>query len=166
MEPVHIRPLLPEDWEAVKNIYESGIATGNATFETSAPSWQNWHGNHLAVGRLLADAEGEVAGWAALSSVSGRCVYGGVAEVSVYVSPNHKGKGVGSLLLESLIAESEEKGIWTLQAGIFSENEASVRLHEKAGFRIVGYRERIGQLHGVWKDTLLLERRSKKVGVE
>jgi L-amino acid N-acyltransferase YncA len=160
-----IADMTAEDWEAVRSIYLEGIATGLATFETDAPGWEKWDAGHLRKARLVArDAEGEVLGWAALSPVSDRCVYGGVAEVSVYVGERGRGHGVGRALLESLIAASERSGIWTLQAGVFPENAASVKLHIGCGFREVGRRERIGKLHGVWRDTLLLERRSRTLG--
>ena len=162
------QPLTAAHWPAVQAIYAEGLATGNATFATAAPAWAEWHPGHLAHSRLVAvDADGNdgpVLGWAALSPVSGRCVYGGVAEVSVYVAAAAQGRGVGRQLLAALVAESEAHGIWTLQAGIFPENTASLRLHAGAGFREVGRRERIGQLHGVWRDTVLLERRSAVVG--
>ncbi|GAB2475556.1 phosphinothricin N-acetyltransferase [Hymenobacter qilianensis] len=152
-------------WPSVEAIYKQGIATGNATFETQSPSWETWNAGHLAHSRLVAtDADGNVLGWAALSPVSGRCVYGGVAEVSVYVADAARGQGVGRQLLGALIAESERNGIWTLQASIFPENTVSIRLHETHGFRMMGRRERIGQLAGVWRDTVLLERRSTVVG--
>jgi phosphinothricin acetyltransferase len=152
-------------WPAVESIYSQGIATGNATFETQSPSWETWNVGHLAHSRLVAtDAADQVLGWAALSAVSGRCVYGGVAEVSVYIADAARGQGVGRQLLAALIAESEKNGIWTLQAGIFPENTASIRLHESLGFRVLGRRERIGKLAGVWRDTVLLERRSAVVG--
>ncbi|RPD47655.1 N-acetyltransferase [Hymenobacter sediminis] len=161
-----IQPLLPGQWPAVKAIYEAGIATGHATFATEATTWEAWDQSHIAHSRLVAVNEAEqVLGWAALSPVSSRCVYGGVAEVSVYVAPEARGQGVGRQLLAALVHESEQHGMWMLQAGIFPENEASVRLHEAAGFRVVGRRERIGQLAGRWRDTLLLERRSSCVGV-
>ncbi len=153
-----------EDWDAVRAIYEEGIATKNATFETAAPAWEQWDAAHLKDCRFVARANGVVVGWAALSPVSSRCVYGGVAEVSVYVAESAQGQGVGKALLDALVAESERCGLWTLQAGIFPENAASVRLHERCGFRMVGRREKIGQMDGVWRDTLLLERRSKIVG--
>lgn len=165
-----IQPLMAAHWPQVQAIYEQGIATGHATFQTQAPAWADWDRDHLAHSRLVAigadevAGPGPVAGWAALSAVSGRCVYGGVAEVSVYVAPVAAGRGVGRQLLAALVAESEANGIWTLQAGIFPENEASLRLHKGLGFRQVGRRERIGQLHGVWRSTLLLERRSAVVG--
>jgi len=154
--------LLPQHWEAVKTIYEDGIATGNASFQTSAPSWEEWNNDHIIHSRFIAVENGAVLGWAALTPVSGRCVYAGVAEVSVYVSPASQGKGVGKALLNALIESSEANGFWTLQAGIFPENKASVRLHESCGFRIIGAREKIGKMNGVWRDTLLLERRSAK----
>lgn len=142
-----------------------GIATGNATFETQAPAWDAWDAGHLAHSRLVAtEAAGSVLGWAALSPVSGRCVYGGVAEVSVYVADAARGQGLGRQLLVALVASSEKNGIWTLQAGIFPENTASLHLHETQGFRVLGRRERIGKLAGVWRDTILLERRSAVVG--
>ena len=153
------------DWEQVRSIYLEGIATGHATFETDAPTWEKWDAGHLRKARLVArDVEGGILGWAALSRVSDRCVYGGVAEVSVYVGERGRGRGIGRALLEALIEASERNEIWTLQAGIFPENAASVKLHLSCGFREVGRRERIGKLHGVWRDTLLLERRSRSVG--
>jgi L-amino acid N-acyltransferase YncA len=157
--------LVESDWEAIRDIYLEGIATGQATFETTAPDWPAWDAAHRADCRLVARRAGQVVGWASLSPVSGRCVYGGVAEVSVYVVENARGQGVGRALLLALIAASEAAGIWTLQAGIFPENVASARLHESCGFRVVGRRERIGQHHGVWRDTVLLERRSSVVGI-
>jgi len=163
---MNIVPLRAEHWPAVRAIYEEGIATGNATFETSAPAWRAWNASHLPFARLVALDGGEVIGWAALSRVSDRCAYAGVAEVSVYVTASAQGRGVGSTLLASLVGESEANGIWTLTAGIFPENVSSVRLHERAGFRVVGMRKRIGKLNGRWRDVLLLERRSRGVGVE
>jgi phosphinothricin acetyltransferase len=153
------------DWEAVRAIYLEGIATGVATFETDAPLWEKWDAGHLRQPRLVArNAAGALLGWAALSRVSDRCVYGGVAEVSVYVGEGGRGRGMGRALLAALVEASERSGIWTLQAGVFPENEASIKLHLRCGFREVGRRERIGELHGVWRDTLLLERRSANVG--
>jgi L-amino acid N-acyltransferase YncA len=153
------------DWEQVRSIYLEGIATGHATFETDAPTWEKWDAGHLRKARLVArSVEGDILGWAALSRVSDRCVYGGVAEVSVYVGARGRGRGIGRALLEALIEASERNEIWTLQAGIFPENAASVKLHLSCGFREVGRRERIGKLHGVWRDTLLLERRSRSIG--
>jgi L-amino acid N-acyltransferase YncA len=163
-DDITIRVMCADDWPAVRDIYEAGIATGHATFETSAPTWQHWDNTHVADHRLIATADGEVAGWAALSAVSDRCVYGGVAENSIYIHPDYRNRGVGRVLLAALIASSEAAGIWTVQTGIFPENTASVALHHRCGFRIVGRRERIGQLAGVWRDVLLLERRSARVG--
>ncbi len=154
------------DWEQVRAIYLEGIATGHATFATGAPSWESWDSSHLPCGRLVARSGAEVKGWAALSAVSSRCVYAGVAEVSVYVGERHRGQRVGQALLEALVRAAEENGIWTLQAGIFPENMSSVALHLKCGFREVGRRARIGKMNGVWRDTLLLERRSKIVGAD
>ncbi len=158
-----IRDLHAGDWPRVRAIYEDGIRSGDATFETEAPEWEAWDAGHLAL-RLVAERDGEVVGWAALSAVSDRCVYQGVAEVSVYVADAARGAGVGRALLEELVARSEADGIWTLQAGVFPENEASLRLHRACGFREVGVRERLGELGGVWRDVLLLERRSARVG--
>ena len=155
------------DWEQVRAIYLEGIATGVATFETQAPAWEKWDAGHLQKMRLVARVAGEeILGWAALSPVSDRCVYGGVAEVSVYVGERGRGRGVGRALLDALVEASERNGIWTLQAGVFPENTASVKLHLRCGFREVGRRERIGRLQGVWRDTLLLERRSRSVGTD
>ncbi len=162
---MEIIPLLPEHWQSVKTIYERGLATGNASFQTSAPSWEEWDAAHLKHSRIVALQNNAVAGWAALTPVSGRCVYAGVAEVSVYVDPASSGQGLGKQLLEALIMESEKNGLWTLQAGIFLENIASLHIHKRTGFRQVGIRERIGQMHGIWRDTVLLERRSKTVAV-
>lgn len=161
-----ITALLPEHWPAVRTIYEQGIATGEATFQTSAPPWEEWNSAHLAHSRLVGLDGDLVAGWAALTPVSSRCVYAGVAEVSVYIDPRYRGQGVGKLLLQALITASEAGGIWTLQSGIFPENTASVRLHEGAGFRRVGIRERIGKMGERWRDTHLFERRSTTVGVQ
>jgi L-amino acid N-acyltransferase YncA len=160
---MEIRNLLPSDWDSVKSIYEKGIATGNATFQTSAPTWEEWDSAHLGACRIIAEQNGKVLGWAALTPVSSRCVYAGVAEVSVYVDPEQSGKGTGLALLEELVAFSEAEGLWTLQAGIFPENIGSLRIHEKAGFRTLGVREKIGKQRGVWRDTVLLERRSKTI---
>ena len=155
------------DWTEVRAIYESGIATGHATFQTESPSWEVWDRGHLSTCRLVArDDSAGLLGWAALSPVSARPVYAGVAEVSVYVGASARGKGIGRLLLEALIVASEADGRWTLQAGIFPENVASLRLHESCGFRIVGRRERIGLHHGTWRDVILLERRSRRVGIQ
>nr|WP_308160400.1 N-acetyltransferase family protein [Bacillus sp. ISL-77] len=154
-----------DDWGQVREIYLEGIATGNATFQKEAPSWEEWDSGHVKECRLVALLEDKVLGWAALTPVSGRCVYSGVAEVSIYVSQSNNGKGIGSRLLNSLIEQSEQNGFWTLQSGIFPENVASLKLHSKHGFREVGRRERIGKMDGVWRDTILLERRSNIVGI-
>ena len=153
------------NYDQVVQIYEQGLATGMATFETAAPTWKSWDSTHLIFDRIAVMEGHQMLGWAALSAVSSRCVYGGVAEVSVYVSADARGQGVGKFLLNTLIIESEVNGIWTLQSGIFKENLASLSLHKKCGFRIIGFKEKIGQLRGVWKDNVLLERRSKIVGV-
>jgi phosphinothricin acetyltransferase len=157
--------LLPSDWNAVRRIHAEGIATGLATFETGPPAaWEDRNEGHLADCRIAAREAGELLGWAALSPVSSRCCYGGVAEVSVYVAEEARGRGVGRALLEGLVTESEAAGLWTLQAGIFADNAASLALHARCGFRTVGLRERLGQASGEWKDVLLLERRSSTVG--
>lgn len=163
---IEIRLLTLEDWPSLRAIYLEGIATRLATFETSAPTWDKWDSSHLSFARLAATPEngGRLAGWAALSPVSTRLVYSGVAEVSVYVGAEFQGMGVGRALLERLIVESEENGIWTLQASVFPENDSSLALHRSCGFREVGIRERIGKLDGAWRDTVLLERRSRRVG--
>ena len=165
MEAVKIKKMEPTHWPQVKEIYENGIATGHATFETTPPDWEKWDQDHLKFARQVALINNKVMGWAALSAVSGRCVYGGVAEVSLYVSENSRGLGIGKKLMEHLITHSEKNGIWTLQAGIFPENTASVRLHERAGFRIIGKREKIGKLNNHWRDSLFLEKRSTVVGL-
>lgn len=151
----------PDDWAAVEEIYLQGIATENATFETESPGWENWSARHHMHSRLVARTGGRVLGWAALSPVSMRRVYAGVAEVSIYVADAARGQGVGRALLPALIEQSEQNGIWTLQAGIFPENAPSIALHKSCGFREVGRREKIGKLNGVWRDVVLLERRSK-----
>jgi len=161
-----IEQMSPSDWGQVRAIYLEGIATGYATFETEAPSWEAWNSSHLPFARLVAHFSNRVIGWAALSPVSQRCVYGGVAEVSVYVSQTQRHSGIGRQLLSALISESERNGIWTLQAGMFPENAGSLALHQRSGFREVGRRERIGKLNGVWRDTILLERRSSLIGIE
>ncbi|HXI88602.1 MAG TPA: GNAT family N-acetyltransferase [Blastocatellia bacterium] len=161
---VVIDSLNNDDWAIVKAIYLEGIATGNATFETEAPDWEAWDRNHLSFARLAARSGDEVVGWAALSPVSSRQVYAGVAEVSVYVAAAARGMGVGRSLLVALIEEAERDGIWTLQAGVFPENLASIALHKSCGFREVGRRERIGMLRGVWRDVILLERRCLTIG--
>ncbi|HLJ46742.1 MAG TPA: GNAT family N-acetyltransferase [Bryobacteraceae bacterium] len=157
--------MAPADWDAVRAIYIQGIATGNATFEKSAPDWERWDAGHLPTCRLVARSGEEVLGFAALSPVSSRCVYAGVAEVSVYVAERVRGRGIGRALLTELVTASERAGLWTLQAGIFPENVASIELHQSAGFRIVGTREKLGCMDGVWRDVTLMERRSDTVGV-
>jgi len=153
------------DWPAVRDIYREGISTGDATFETDAPEWAAWDAGHLPVCRLVARHEDTIGGWAALSPVSKRPAYAGVAEVSIYVSAHYRGRGLGRRLLGALISASEAREIWTLQAAIFPENRASIVLHEKLGFRTVGRRDRIAQRNGKWRDTVLLERRSEAVGI-
>jgi L-amino acid N-acyltransferase YncA len=155
----------PGDWEQVRSIIREGIGTGYTTFETDAPSWEKWDSGHLGIARLVARKGDQVLGWAALSPVSNRDAYRGVAELSVYVKEESRGWGIGHALLEALIEQSERNEIWMLQAAIFPENMASVKLHLHCGFREVGRRERIGKLNGSWRDTLLFERRSKTVGV-
>jgi phosphinothricin acetyltransferase len=160
-----IKPMAQEHWPEVLRIYLEGIATGNATFETEAPSWEKWDSGHRATCRLIAQRDSIVLGWAALSPVSSRCVYAGVAEVSVYVAEIARGMGIGKSLLAALIESSENSGVWTLQAGIFPENTASIALHKSFGFREVGRRERIGKMGDSWRDVVLLERRSKRAGI-
>ena len=162
-----VERMLPGHWPEVRAVYLEGVASGDATFETEAPEWERWDASHLRACRLVALAEdNRVAGWAALSPVSARKVYAGVAEVSVYVGADFRGRGLGRMLLEALVRESEAEGIWTLQASIFPENVASIALHMACGFREVGRRERVGKLRGRWRDTVLLERRSQIVGTD
>ncbi len=163
--PPFIEPMRPEDWGEVRGIYLEGIATGNATFETDAPDWPAWDQSRLRHSRLVARTGSQVIGWAALSPVSSRPVYIGVAEVSLYVAATMRGQGVGKALLTDLIQASEQAGVWTLQASIFPENEASLALVKQFGFREVGHRERIGCMKGTWRDTILVERRSRIVGM-
>jgi L-amino acid N-acyltransferase YncA len=170
---IKIDKMQPEHWADVAQIYAEGIETGHATFQKDMPTWADWDAGHLPFGRLVAlnsaenaqNTEWVVLGWAALTAVSNRCVYGGVAELSVYVSAAARGQGVGKILMENLIREAEANGLWTLQAGIFPENVGSVQLHLKTGFRQIGFREKVGKMDGVWRDTLLFERRSTVVGV-
>lgn len=163
---IEIQIMKDEDWESVIKIYEMGIKTGIATFETEIPTWNKWDNSHLKSCRLTARLDDQIVGWAALSTVSTRCVYGGVAEVSVYVDTNYNNQGIGTELLKELIVESEPAGIWTLQSGIFPQNEASIYIHKKAGFREIGYREKVGKKEGVWYNNILLERRSKTIGID
>jgi len=160
---MEIQILTADHADAVKKIHEEGIATGIATFETSSPSWEEWDRNHLPYARLVATDGETVLGWAALTQVSSRCVYAGVAEISVYVSTEARGKGVGKALLHKLVEESEQHKLWTLQAGIIADNKASIALHEKVGFRVVGVREKLGQYKNKWHDVVLMERRSKLI---
>jgi L-amino acid N-acyltransferase YncA len=163
-DELEIRAMRADDWPAVERIYAAGIATGDATFETEPPAWEAFDAGRLAAHRLVAERDGRVVGWAAVSGVSERCVYGGVVEHSVYVDPAHAGQGVGTALLQALIASTEAAGIWTIQTGIFPENTASLALHERSGFRVVGRRERLGRHFGRWRDVVLLERRSGAIG--
>ena len=163
---VAIEEMRPADWEAVRAIYLEGIATGDATFEIDAPNWETWNRTHLVFARLVARDSKAIVGWAALSPVSNRRVYAGVAEVSVYVAAEARGVGVGRALLGALIQEAERNDVWTLQAGIFPENSSSIALHKRFGFREVGRRERLGMRRGVWRDVILLERRSRVVGID
>jgi L-amino acid N-acyltransferase YncA len=160
-----ITSLQPADWPTVREIYREGIATGQATFETQLPDWEKWDSSHRRDCRLIVRHGNQILGWAALSPVSARLVYSGVAEVSVYVAPAARGRGVGTALLKALIEESESHGVWTLQAGIFPENTPSIAIHKSCGFREVGKRQRIGKLGETWRDVLLLERRSTAAGI-
>jgi L-amino acid N-acyltransferase YncA len=160
-----IRPLISSDWQVVKQIYQLGIDTGDATYETGAPEVDVLKVKFLAEPRLVAEEKGRVIGWAFLSAVSSRCVYGGLAETSIYVDPEFHGRGIGRSLLSDLLQSSEKLGFWTLQAHIFPENKASITLHERQGFRNVGFREKLGKRNGIWRDVvLILERRSQVVG--
>ncbi len=166
-----IDEMTPSDWEKVREIYREGILAENATFEGEVPDWEKWDANHLPEPRLVARAKGQVAGWAALSRVSARRVYAGVTEVSLYIDGRYQRKGIGDALLAALVEASEKFGIWTLQASIFPENQASIRLHKKHGFRIVGQREKIGKMNygslkGKWRDTIFMERRSRVAGLD
>jgi len=163
---MNIRSMLNTDWPSVKKIYEEGLATGNASFQTTAPDWNEWNESHVNSCRLVALENEAILGWAALTAVSGRCVYAGVGEVSVYIAQQSRGIGIGKILLQSLIDESEKNNFWTLQSGIFPENKPSIRIHEELGFRLIGSRQKIGKMNGVWRDTLLFERRSPKIGID
>lgn len=166
MLKIQICPLQPDHWPVVKRIYEQGIATGKATFQTAAPAtWQAWDRGHHQHSRLVAIENTSVLGWVALSPVSSRPCYSGVCEFSLYIDEQARGKGIGSLLMQKLIEESEANGVWTLYSSTFRTNEASIRLQKKFGFREIGYREKIAQFNAVWLDTVLFERRSKKVGI-
>jgi L-amino acid N-acyltransferase YncA len=164
-----IDTMKPEDWEQVRQIYLEGIATGNSTFEADAPDWDKWDCTHLQEHRLVARANGRIVAWAALSPVSTRCIYSGVAELSIYVAATHRGKGIGSTLLKAIISSTEKAGLWTLQGGIFPENTPSLSLVKKHGFKEIGRREKIGKmtygdLAGTWRDVILVERRSTVAG--
>ncbi len=163
---IDLRPMAADDWTSVAEIFRQGIETGNATFQQEIPTWDGWDKEHIKSCRIVAVIENEIVGWAALTAVSGRCVYAGVAEVSVYVSNKYRGQKIGTKLLGKLIFESENEKLWTLQAGIFPENIASLRIHEELGFRQIGLREKIGKMNGIWRDTVLLERRSKVIGID
>jgi phosphinothricin acetyltransferase len=160
---MEVRDLRPGDWPEIARIYQQGIATGNATFETEVPSWEDWDGAHLPGQRFVAERDGRVAGWIALAPISPRACYRGVAEISVYVADGARGGGVGSQLLAAVVESAERAGIWTLQTSVFPENGASLALLRRFGFRVVGTRERIARLHGVWRNTVLVERRSEVV---
>ncbi|WP_256365766.1 GNAT family N-acetyltransferase [Virgibacillus sp. Bac332] len=153
-----------EDWPEVRDIYIEGIKTGNATFDTEPPTWDEWNSKYLQTCRLVVREHGRVVGWAALLPISSKKAHAGVAELSIYLGAKSRGKGLGRRLMEFLVAESEAAGFWTLQSGVFPENVGSIYLHEKAGFYEVGIRKRIGKLDGVWRDVILLERRSKVIG--
>ena len=161
----HLFEMKASDWSMVSQIYWEGISTKIATFQNTLPSWEEWDKGHVATCRWVAKSGDTVMGWAALSPVSGRCVYSGVAEVSIYIGEKYQGLGIGKALLEKLIDDSEAHGYWMLQSGIIKENSASLKLHEKCGFRTVGYREKLGQMdNGNWHDIILVERRSQKIG--
>ncbi|WP_108867478.1 GNAT family N-acetyltransferase [Aquimarina aquimarini] len=157
---IKIKKITKQDWPSISAIYQEGIDTGIATFETKVPTWKNWNISHIKPCRFKAIIDNCIAGWIALSPASKRKVYQGVAEISIYITSEYRGLGIGRLLLSSAIEESENVGIWTLQAGIFSQNKASISLHTSLGFRIIGYREKIAQLNGIWYDNTILERRS------
>ncbi|WP_373073173.1 N-acetyltransferase family protein [Zeaxanthinibacter enoshimensis] len=163
---MELRSMKAGDWEEVAEIYMQGIATGIATFETAVPAYETWDRKHLAYCRIIAEIDKEIQGWAALSPVSSRCVYDGVAEVSVYVRNTARGKGIGRKLLAELVRVSEEHGIWTLQSGIFPQNKASIQVHKELGFRLVGRREKVAKLKGTWYDNLVFEKRSTNVGID
>jgi L-amino acid N-acyltransferase YncA len=161
---MELRDLRFADWPEVARIFEQGIRTGVATFETEVPSWEDWDSAHLPRHRFVAERDGRVVGWIALAPVSSRCCYTGVAEVSAYVAEEARGEGIGKTLLTGLIESAERAGIWTLETGVFPENAVSIGLLQRFGFRIVGTRERIGRMHGMWRDVVFLERRSEVVG--
>lgn len=166
MDELVFRPMAKTDWQAVSEIYLQGIKTGNATFQQEVPEWKQWDYEHLKECRFVALIKNEIAGWVALTPVSERCAFAGVAELSLYIAEKFRGMHLGQKLLKKLIEESEKENIWTLQAGIFPENHVSIKVHEKSGFRIVGYRERIGKMNGSWRDIVLMERRSNNIGMD
>lgn len=163
---IAFRPMTEQDWQEVSSIYKQGIDTGKATFQNCIPEYREWDSGHIKECRIVAVENEKIAGWTALSKVSSRCVYGGVAEVSIYIAAGSRGKGIGKALLKYLVSESEKAGFWMLQSGIMEDNAASLRLHETCGFRKVGLREKIGKdCTGKWRSTVLMERRSRTVGV-
>ncbi|MDW3651597.1 MAG: N-acetyltransferase family protein [Bacteroidia bacterium] len=163
---IQLRKMTATDWPRVKDIYQKGLDLGYASFETEAPAWEKWDATHLTDCRYVAETSEGILGWIALSKVSAREVYKGVAEVSIYIDPAQSGRGLGKKLMEKVIEESEKRGFWTLQSGIFPQNTASIHLHEKMGFRKIGYREKVAKRVGIWQDNVLMERRSKKVGLD
>lgn len=163
---MQIRPITEDNFSEVVEIYKQGLANNIATFQNDLPQWEEWNKGHLNFCRISIYENNKMLGWTALTPVSSRCVYAGVAEVSIYVAQNERGKGFGKILLNNLIKQSEANGIWMLQSGIFSENKSSIKLHEKCGFRMVGYREKIGKKNGIWKDNVLMEHRSKSIGID
>ena len=162
---MHIESLTEQHWSDIKAIYLSGVATGNANFSFAEPEWIAWDKAHVTNCRLVVTENNQVLGWVALTAIHDQCVFAGVAEVSIYIAEQARRKGIGKQLLEAIINQSEQNNFWTLDARIFPENQASIKIHEEKGFSIIGSRERIGQLNGIWRDTLLLERRSVKVGI-
>ena len=162
-----IEEMVQEDWENVAKIYLEGINTGKATFQTDVPDWKNWNNSHIKTCRLVARLGNKVLGWGALSPTSSRCVYAGVAEVSIYIGEEYSGQGVGTAILTALIKVSEDEGFWTLQSGIIKENINSIALHKKCGFREIGIREKVAKMsNGKWHDVVLMERRSKIIGID
>lgn len=163
---MEIRPITKDNFSEVVEIYKQGLATNIATFQNDLPQWEDWNKGHLDFCRISIYENNKMLGWTALTPVSSRCVYAGVAEVSVYIAQKERGKGIGKILLNELIKQSEANEIWMLQSSIFSENQSSIKLHEKCGFRMVGYREKIGKKNGIWKDNILMEYRSKNIGID
>lgn len=163
---IRLRAMNATDWIRVAEIYKEGIETGNATFQQSIPTWEDWNKGHISVCRIVAEVNHDIVGWAALSAVSSRAVYAGVAEISVYVGNKYRGQQIGTKLLEAIIVESEANSFWTLQSGIFPENKSSIAIHIKQGFREIGYREKVAKMNQMWRDTILMERRSTVAGIE